>query len=287
MKKIIWSIFLFFLFIYQSFAALEMQVSSDIDSIYLGENFTFTVSVSNDADTSFQILSIKGLDNFEVKTQSQFRNIVSTNNTTQVQTQYQYTLWGKKQGIFTLWPVVIETPEGEVESNSISISILPKIENSHQREDKQEIFGVKNRNIDWKNLFYSPSLIFVFIAFLLSMVYFLTRNVQQEESEDTDDQKIDFYDELLWDLKLLERKTEALDKYEFYAKFNGLFRKYLAFLWIENSQQITLTELRQSKVSDEIIHLFEQSYTAEFSSQQDTSEKRYTFISQLRDIIKK
>lgn len=91
---------------------------------------------------------------------------------------------------------------------------------------------------------------------------------------------------LLESLKKLKKHCNKTDKSTFYLELNTWFRTYFDILWIENSDILTLSDVKELKLDKSIVSLFEKSYLLEFSDKKDTNSIRIDLIDKLIKHIK-
>jgi len=95
-----------------------------------------------------------------------------------------------------------------------------------------------------------------------------------------------FKKNLLESLKKLKKHGIKWDKSLFYSELNSAFRKYFEILWIENSDTLTLNDVKKLDLNKSIINLFEKSYLCEFSDKTDTNKIRLELVDKLIKHIK-
>ncbi len=148
-------------------------------------------------------------------------------------------------------------------------------------------WSIKDINdIDWvKSRFWKISFIFIIVALFFIVFYFVLKYILSQKGENKKEEtiiveeKIDMKDMFKSKLNRLKNKSNDLDKTEFYAVLNMLFREFFEYLWEKKATKKTFKELENTGLNDKkIFDLFRRSYFNEFNNSEDNNDSRVDII---------
>lgn len=298
------------------FAQENIDFTIDKNQVSTWESFILTINLETTSTWVLEIQQIKWLDEFvnlwkSSSNQISIINWVSTNKYT-----LNLSMWSTKQWDYIIWPVEIKIWENIIESNIINLKVVEwsnqwltnKVWNLtpinswnnsnnwivQQKNDtsikaKSDIKNIKS----WNNIFYEFMFYQVLIIILLVWLYYYNTKIAQKNRlvKEKEENDILIYDskknDLVDRIKKMFKSVEVLSKTDFYQKLNKVFREYFELLWFENTDMMTLKEIKELQIEQELIELFERSYYFEFSNQKETYKSREDLINDLLRIITK
>ncbi len=167
---------------------------------------------------------------------------------------------------------------------SILVTIILLLNNYTTFASKDDIKWQRWPVIDLGNyLLYQFVIIFLLVWLLIYYRFYVNKEIKVKKIID---EKIQKKKNLIALLNKLKKNIDKYNKSDFYTELNSYFRSYFTILEIENSEILTLKELKSTNIDKKLINLFEKSYYSEFSDKNDDNKIRNELIDQLVKIIK-
>jgi hypothetical protein len=307
MNKIIKTIFVLIILFLNTWVFAESNINIELDKIDVNINDTFVVTVNIEI-TSIENteLSIKWLENFwfiwkeeRVEESSSIWNNINWENYRKI--VYKFFLKPNQLWKFIIWPAELKVWEEIINSNSFEINInnddslfaspnknsLSDDNNIESSNDKDDIKWIKNTTGMFYNFIYYQLLIILLLVFLYFYYLYINNKKKNKDLEMAEIKSAkDINKQLIKKIKILLKKIEELSKTEFYEKLNKIFREYFDIIWIKNNEMMTLKEIKELSLDENLIQLFEKSYMSEFNDKEDSKEKREEIINEFLKILK-
>lgn len=154
------------------------------------------------------------------------------------------------------------------------------------------VFASSNDDIKWNRwpiIDFNNYILYQFIIIWLLVLLLLYNQfvVNKKNIEKTIlDENLERKKILVSSLKKLKKNIESSTKSIFYSELNWYFRDYFSILEIKNSDTLTLKELKQMWIDNDLVNLYEKSYLNEFNDKWDLPITRLEIIDKLIKIIK-
>ncbi len=91
---------------------------------------------------------------------------------------------------------------------------------------------------------------------------------------------------LIKELNKLLLNTDELEETLFFEKLNYIFRIYFSYIWIKNSDKLTLKDIKKIKIDTTLLALFEKSYIWEFENKTHSSKLKKELIIDFIKLLK-
>ncbi len=283
MKYFLYFIVLFFWFSISLWANDEVQVSVSSNQINIWESLILDI-VFDPWDSIWEIeLSIPGIEDFSVFSQSQQQRIQSINWEAQTQLQYSLQVRPQQEWSYSLWPVQINFWDVTVTDNEIlSIQVwngwIAVQENTDiETSAKPELQPL--RNFEFSSLFILMILVLFFIVFFRLLKKYL--DTKKQGSKESSKKHIPSPREKLREyFENLEKQSLKFEKQEFYKQLNIGIREIFIYENPHISRSKTLSELRHTKelTQHTLFSVFESTYFKEFSQDESDNTQRQEYI---------
>ncbi len=137
----------------------------------------------------------------------------------------------------------------------------------------------------WLTYFIWIQLLIISLLVWLYFYYslFVNKKTLVKKTIDLKQEKIN---SLTTTLKNLKKNSWNYTKSDFYSELNWYFRDYFWILEIQNSDTLTLSDVKKLNLDKNLIILYEKSYLSEFKDSKDLIKTRLEIIDKLINIIK-
>jgi BatD DUF11 like domain len=282
MKKYLLVLMFLFLFYSVVFAGNQVLLQTDTDTAAPGESIEVILQVQAD-DTQIQDVTIPGIENFEVFSTSESRQVQMYN--TQVRHILTLTLdiRGKQEGIYTLWPVLYGTGSQQLSSEVLTLDIKKSTSQKPTLEKQKlddSLFRDELRPVKSSVLYWIFALVWVFL--FLWFFYFLSQKYFSEKLGTI--VTIPEKKEISMKQKLLNysKNYASLDDQHFFSGLNLLLREYFASLWVSSAYEKTYAEISLEKnIPESVKKSFQVSYFAEFENQELSHRSRESIFEEI------
>ncbi|MDA9128994.1 BatD family protein [Candidatus Gracilibacteria bacterium] len=265
------------------FANNEVQVSVDSTDVEVGETFLVTVSFDPGVSAGDIEVSIPGVENFTLFSQSQQQRSQIINGDAQTQFQYTLQLRPQQEGVFVLGPVEInlgtetisddEEITIEVGNNQIEQNLNLE-ENITEKPELQPL-----REYEFSKVFIGILACIFFIVFFILLKKYLDSKKQKVPVVPTA-LPLTQVEKLKQYFKRLEKDMGSLESPEYYKQLNIGIREIFEIENPDLTRTETLRELYQNtNISNhEIFGVFQKTYFGEFSGQETSLESKKEYI---------
>lgn len=302
MKYLYTFILLFFLIPVSVFANSQIDIESSAKDIVMGQDFTITITLTDlEVDADQAQISIPGIENFNIFSQSNATSFQNINGQTQNIRQFTLGLTPKQIWEFALGPVEIiwDTVLRDNEKLNIQVwtdSIFAPNQNNSLQNDIQEEESTNQwdslvREVDesirpirevkfplWGHI--AIIIFFIWSFYLLLSYVFQKEAWTQKQSisnsssdEDKNKKYKQYFQSLAWEIWSL--KSE-----DFFHQYNQWLRIILADYSGTDTKTATLSELsKKASLSKlEEFQIFQKSYAYEYSWVDTTSQLQQQYI---------
>ena len=308
-----WIIILFWNILH-IYAESSVNMSTSELKVAIWGDFDLNIEIKSDSDKWINITSLSWLDNFNKLSTQSSESFQMINWKLSFWRNIKYTLRALTEGDFTIWPIIINDWIKEVTSGIVNISVLEfnkfqknntilnngNIQNNKVSSDideeedinkiikKEDINSVRYFTMFYKDFIYIPIYIFIFLLIVYLILSKYTSKITFKKKNNhikKENHNLILKNKLL----KLSKELNHLNENEFYWKLNILFKKYFENIWIKEIFNLTLKELKEKGIKNNILNLFEESYYLEFSSKTSNIDTRkkiiHTFIDYLNEYI--
>lgn len=308
-------VLIFFLSVYLcvgvSIASAVLNVNISDEEVLLWDKFQLKISINpEDISEAWMELDIKGIENFEIFSQSQSTSYTNINGQVDASLVFVLDLSPRFTGNFELGPISMSSWEQTLSAEEVfQVQVLDidaknqtseqitkqwnktgESEKNQTLTEKWEIKWLQNISFPWWGIAGLILLFFtLFYLALLEYIRFKNRPKKKIENIKQDDTPaMERNAEIIEILKKLEKMAGEIESWEFFRRYNIILREIFAKKWIKNAKSATLKELKnlESLWEDEYFKLFKKSYKHEFSEKNVSLETRKKYIVKLIDLLK-
>lgn len=271
-----------------TFADTSIILDSNKIKINKWEQFDITINIKTDWTGTLKIINIDWLNEFQNLWQNRTSSEILINWEKNINYKLQLFLKSNNIWSFVIGPVKLQINDEIYTSNTVTIDIVNKNITNKESDNiiDDDIKPIKDIN-SWFYNFIFFQLVIITLLVGLYFYYAFIKNKKKSKKKiiNNFELRLDENSKLVKKLKWL-KKASKLEKSLFYEKLNSLFREYFKILWINNSDLLTLNELKQLDLNKILISLFEKSYLNEFNDKKDSTLERIEIIDKLIKIIK-
>lgn len=292
------------------YAEQKLSMALDKTDIKINENFVVSIDVETTFSWDLEISSIKWLEQFITLWQENSNQVSVINWEKSSKYTLKISLQPTKSWDFEIWPAELKIWDEVVNSNTVKLKVSSEKIIVPNNEDDEESVSNENNNKkinkwNWNNkddirwskgsvedIFHEFMYYQVFIILLLILLYLYTQKINKKNKIIKDfetgeiDKMIDRKHLLIKNIKKLLKNAELLNKTDFYQELNKLFREYFDILWYQNTDIMTLKEIKELNLDANLIKMFEKSYLNEFNDKEEPLIARQDLINDLLKIIK-
>ncbi|MDD2870678.1 MAG: hypothetical protein PHS49_01700 [Candidatus Gracilibacteria bacterium] len=148
----------------------------------------------------------------------------------------------------------------------------------------EDIRGIKGPRISTSDFIkYQLIVILLLIGLYIYYNFYLNKKTNKilKKDELTENKK-----NIIIQLKKLKKNSENYSKSNYYSEINKYFREYLGLLNINNADKLTLSDIKNLNLDNELVDLYEKSYLNEFNDKNDIKITRLEIIDNLIKLIK-
>lgn len=299
------------------FSNTNIDLYIDNETVSLWDRFALRVNFETSSTWAIQIVELPGIENF-VQLWQQSSNSTNIING-QISRWYNlsFLLSANKIWEFEIWPIkglvwnqellsdvvtikvdnwVAAVTQNNVQQQNTSVHNTPnkKTETqndtdqentSQQKKEDNDIRPIKTPNNIFSN-FMLFQLIIIFLLIWLFFYYKFVVDIKEEKSVEKIVTSESRKSKIKRKLRKLKKDRITENKSIFYELLNWYFRDYFQYLWITESDILTLKELKDTDLDKELLTLFEKSYYCEFNDIKDSEKDRIDMIDRLLNIIK-
>ncbi len=278
MKKLI---FLYlFLFPFSVFASTGLTLNWP-SRVSVGETFELKALLQWSESLQISDLDITWKENFILQWTSTRNNIQIINGNTQAEAEYTFSFVAQKKGVFTLWPVTIQTWSGKIQSSPLQIEVWEQSSlNTSWWDLPHDIYWPVTPSFPFLPFFLLLcALIFWWLFYKLLSKYFSNESSQiVSKKQEIPVSTISLEQKYISLFQTLLNQSSTYTKNEFYKQVNESLRKYFEEKWLLNATTFTYDEIKKNpffkKNLSSFSSLFAQSYSFEFREVQDTQDER-------------
>jgi len=269
-----------------TYAQAEVNLNVSDTQVELWEVFEIQLSLNFDSSISIPGVSIPGIEDFEIFSQTQWESVRQVNDQFERTSKLVLQLRGLSAGEFTLWPVSITVDGEQYNSESHTILVWPKdslsedITNTWSKA--QGIHGLKKPQFQIPYfLLFCIGLILVF--YLLIHKVISTKKIQPVEDIPQDTHQRSYISEL----EKLQTDIENISQSEFFMRLHEIVRNYIGDTYnITFPEKYTFQELKPHiKNNTELTKAFYDSYIHEFNGKNTTLAKKRKMVQDYIDIL--
>lgn len=311
--KIITITILIMFFNLSVYAEQKLSMALDKTDIKINENFVVSIDVETTFSWDLEISNIKWLEQFITLWQENSNQVSIINWEKSSKYTLKISLQPTKSWDFEIWPAELKIWDEVINSNTVKLKVSSEKIIVPDNEDDEESVSNENNNKNinkwnWNNqnlnndirwskgsvedIFHEFMYYQVFIILLLILVFLYTQKINKKNKIIKDfetgeiDKMIDRKHLLIKNIKKLLKNAELLNKTDFYQELNKLFREYFDILWYQNTDIMTLKEIKELNLDVNLIKMFEKSYLNEFNDKEEPLIARQDLINDLLKIIK-
>lgn len=261
----------------------EVQVSVDVEQVNIWENITLDILFDPGASQWEIELSIPGIEDFSVFSQSQRQQSRVINGEAEAQFRYTLQIRPLQEGVFTIGPVQINLwIENLTDDEILEIQVWTI----------QDLWDIKPELRPLRNFEFSKEFLIVLWILFFGVFFYILRKYFYPETEYVskeipqhileEKRKIELY------FQKLEHDYEHLSGQEFSKKLIFWIRKILAFEALDASESATLYELQQNKAFWEhaLSDIFSMYYESEFTQRDVIRESRKESLEYIKKHIR-
>lgn len=272
--KIALSIFIFFI-LNISYADSNIKLYVENSEIIEWETFNLKVDITTSSTWSIELTKIQWIDNFEILWQSKNSNISIINWVYENSFSLSLKLKANEVWNYVLWPVIMNIDQDRFESNILKLDVFDKILSE---------WDIKDIHSLW-NIFYKLNYIFIILIIFLAL-FFIYFYKKEDNQKFKNIETLNFLDVFIANLLLFKKEKIDLERTVFYNELWEKFREYFNYIWIENSESLTLMELKTKNIDKKLLNLFEKIYFYEFDNKEEDIKQREKIIDNFIKIIK-
>ena len=302
MKKILCILMSVCISFVPAFAEVTLDLSVDPQDVWVGDEFTLEISLTNDDSLEVKNIEVQGLDSFTQLGQSKSTQMFIDRGKSKTQIDLRLSLQADKEGTFILGPATIENGKKVITSGTKTIKVRASSLLGVNNVQKPLVSPQKTSTISQINDIQPPSNSFAlsryFLWFLGLLLFvwvfysvlekFLSREKKPREKQLLKptvvvDRKKYFVEAL----KKLQKEIPKLERSQFFSNLNRLQREYLEYLWVEGARKKTIAELKKWWVSATTLAIWvlEKSYFSEFRQDGDSQENRMKCVEEFMLIL--